>query len=47
MWASAEVPLIMMHKVRLQVNTMTAAEKEISRGPTVSPPKLGELRTPS
>jgi hypothetical protein len=30
-WASPDVPLIMMHKCRLQVNTMTSAEKEASR----------------
>jgi hypothetical protein len=30
-WASPEVPLIMMHKCRLEVNAMTAEEKAVSR----------------
>jgi hypothetical protein len=30
-WVSPDVPYIMMHKSRLQVTAMTAAEKEISR----------------
>jgi hypothetical protein len=30
-WVSPEVPLIMMHKARLQVNDMTKEEKAASR----------------
>jgi hypothetical protein len=30
-WASPMVPLIMMHKSRLQVTTMTESEREVSR----------------
>jgi len=35
-WASPDVPLIMMHKARLQVTAMTAAEKEASRSWLIS-----------
>ena len=30
-WLTPEVPLIMMHKARMQINSFTEEEKEVSR----------------
>jgi hypothetical protein len=30
-WASPDVPLVMMHKCRMHVNSMTKEEREVSR----------------
>jgi hypothetical protein len=35
-WASPEVPIIMMHKTRLKLTTMSEAEKELSRSWLIS-----------